>query len=104
MIVDSRKVKDDNVFTRTDSARDCFEILNDLNIFTPSDVIFMQHLMRNTGCIELYEKCLAYAETQGSLCFYEKQPGDYSNYYVIYYIYYFKNPVDQHIVNIIVSQ
>lgn len=84
MIVDSRKVKDDNLLTQTHSARDCFEILNNLNIFTPLDVIFMQHLMKNTGCIDLYEKCLVYAEAQGALCFYEKQPGDNSTYFVLY--------------------
>lgn len=79
MIVDSHKVKDMTLFGQTVSARDCLEILCDQKLFTPWDVIFMQFLLKNTECMDLFEKCVEYAEAHGALCFYEKVPGNILN-------------------------
>lgn len=35
----------------------------------------MQFLCREIGCLELYAKCLEYAEKQKALCFFEKPSG-----------------------------
>lgn len=81
MIVDSylKDNKDKTLFAKTVSARDCLEILSDKNLFTPWDLIFVQHLLKNTECMDLFEKCVAYAEEHGALCFYEKLPGNISD-------------------------
>lgn len=81
MIVDSnlKDKKDKTLFAKTVSARDCLEILCDKNLFTPWDLIFVQHLLKNTECMDLFEKCVAYAEAHGALCFYEKLPGNISD-------------------------
>lgn len=76
MIVDSHKVKDMSIFAQTVSPRDCLQILYDQKLFTPWDVIFIQFLLKNTECIELFEKCVAYAKAHGALCFYEKLTGN----------------------------
>lgn len=54
------------------SAREYLRILKDKELFTPSDVIFMQFLLRETNCGLLNDKCIAYAKTQKALCFYEE--------------------------------
>lgn len=76
IVVDSPIGEDINTFAQTVSARDCLEILRDHKLFTPWDVIFMQYLLKNTECKALFEKCVAYAEAHGALCFYEKLPGN----------------------------
>lgn len=76
MIVDSHKVKDMTLFAETVSARDCLEILCDQKLFTPRDVVFIQYLLKNTECMELFEKCVSYAEAHGARCFYQKLPGN----------------------------
>lgn len=76
IIVDSNKVKDSTLYAQMVSARDCLQILCDQKLFTPWDVIFIQFLLKNTGCLELFEKCVAYAEAHAALCFYEKLPGN----------------------------
>lgn len=70
IIVDSQKVKDMTLFAQTVSARDCLEILCDQKLFTPWDVIFIQFLLKNTECLELFQKCVAYAEAHRALCFF----------------------------------
>lgn len=57
------------------SPRDCFRILKDAKLFTSSDIIFIQYLLKKIDCTELFEKCYEYAEAQKALCFYEKPPG-----------------------------
>lgn len=59
-------------FIKANSARDCFEFLEEEGLFTPSDVIFVQFLLRASNCGELYEKCIEYATTQKRLCYYEE--------------------------------
>lgn len=76
IVVDSYKVKDMTLFSEAVSARDYLGILCDQKIFTPWDVIFVQYLMTKTDCMELFEKCVAYAEAHWALCFYEKLPGN----------------------------
>lgn len=76
IIVDSQIGKDIKYFAQTVSARDCLEVLRDHKLFTPWDVIFMQYLLKNTECTALFEKCVAYAEDNWALCFYEKLPGN----------------------------
>lgn len=75
--IDSCKEKDKELspsFIKANSARDYFEFLEEEGLFTPSDVIFVQFLLRESGCGELYEKCIEYATTQKGLCFYEVSP------------------------------
>lgn len=50
-------------------------ILQDENLFSQNDVIFMQFLLRQTGCLDLNKKCIKYARDEKALCFFEKQPG-----------------------------
>lgn len=57
------------------SALDCLMILQTENLFTQSDVIFMQFLCKETECLDLYEKCVEYAEKQRALCYFEKKTG-----------------------------
>lgn len=54
---------------------ECLRILQDENLFTQADVIFMQFLCRETNCLDLFEKCIEYAEKQRALCYFEKNPG-----------------------------
>lgn len=56
------------------SAREYFSILKEKDLFTPSDVIFMQFLLRESNCGTLDEKCIKYAKTQKALCFFEEPP------------------------------
>lgn len=56
------------------SAREYFSILKEKELFTPSDVIFMQFLLRESKCGGLNEKCITYAKSQKALCFYEEPP------------------------------
>lgn len=74
-IVASGKVADVTSLKSADSAMECFTILQDENIFSKRDVIFMQFLCKETGCIELYEKCTDYALSQNALCYFERQIG-----------------------------
>lgn len=55
----------------------CLKFLKKEKLFIPSDVIFMQYLMKKIDCLDLFEKCYEYAEAQKALCFYEKPPGNY---------------------------
>lgn len=50
-------------------------ILHDEGLFTNTDVVFMQFLCKETKCLDLYEKCIEYAKSQGALCFFEKPSG-----------------------------
>lgn len=65
------------------SARDCFRILNDAKLFTPTDMIFAQYILKKLGCAELFAECVKYAETQKALCFYEKPPGNNISKYTV---------------------
>lgn len=78
--IDSCKDKDIELSTlikNANSAREYFRILKERELFTPSDVIFMQFLLRESNCGVLNEKCIAYAKTQKALCFYEEPPSKF---------------------------
>eukprot|EP00105_Crassostrea_gigas_P031928 XP_011454771.2 PREDICTED: uncharacterized protein LOC105347399 [Crassostrea gigas] len=72
-IVASGKVADVTSLKSADSVMECFTILQDENIFSKRDVIFVQFLCNVTGCKELYEKCKDYALSQKALCCFERQ-------------------------------
>lgn len=57
------------------SIRGFFMLLQEKQLFTKTDVLFMQLLLRKVGCKELYEKCIQYARKQRALCLFEKDPG-----------------------------
>lgn len=56
------------------TARDCLRFLKKERLFIPTDVIFIQYLLKNIYCRDLFDKCYRYAEAQKALCFYEKPP------------------------------
>lgn len=66
---------------------ECLRILQDENLFTQADVIFMQFLCRETECLDLFEKCIEYAEKQRALCYFEKKSGEYINVKPIYIVF-----------------
>lgn len=74
-IAASGKVADVPSLKSADSAMECFTILQDENIFSKRDVIFIQFLCKVTECKELYEKCEEYALSQNALCYFERQIG-----------------------------
>lgn len=59
------------------TARDCLRFLRKKRLFIPTDVIFIQYLLKNIDCGDLFDKCYRYAEAQKALCYYEKPPGNY---------------------------
>lgn len=71
----SKKVNNIISLNKARSARDCIRILDSENLFTKSDVTFVQFLLRRTECKDLENKCVEYAKGQRALGFYEKQPG-----------------------------
>lgn len=83
----SNKVKNRISVLEAKSAMDCLTILQDEKLFTQTDVIFMQFLCRETDCLNLYAKCIEYAEKQKVLCFFEKQSGNFSVNNVEYLIF-----------------
>lgn len=83
----SNKVKNRRSVLEATSAMDCLTILQDEQLFTQTDVIFMQFLCRETECLKLNDKCIEYAEKQKALCFFEKQSGNFSVDYVEYLIF-----------------
>lgn len=74
-ITASDKIKNRTSVLEAKTTLDCLRILQDENLFTPKDVIFMQFLCRETDCLDLFEKCIEYAEKQRALCYFEKKPG-----------------------------
>lgn len=71
----SNKVRNQKSVCEATSTLDCLRILQDENLFTQTDVIFMQFLCRETKCFDLYKECIEYAEKQKALCYFEKMPG-----------------------------
>lgn len=77
-------LKDKLSIEKKETAREYFDILKENELFTPSDVIFMQFLLRESNCEELNEKCIAYARTQKALCFYEERPSKINFIFIRY--------------------
>lgn len=71
----SKKVNNIKSLNEARSARDCIRILDSENLFSKSDVMFVQFLLIRTECEELENKCVEYAKGQRALGFYEKHPG-----------------------------
>lgn len=74
-ITASNKIQNRKSVLEAKRTSDCLRILQDENLFTQADVIFMQFLCGETGCFDLYEKCIEYAEKQRALCYFEKKSG-----------------------------
>jgi hypothetical protein len=66
---------DEKAVEKVKSIRELFSLLCENKLFTQSDVIFIQSLLKQIDCGDLYKKCIKYARKNGALCFYEKQPG-----------------------------
>lgn len=77
-------LKDKLSIEKKETAREYFDILKENELFTPSDVIFMQFLLKESNCGVLYEKCIAYATTQKALCFYEERPSKINFIFIRY--------------------
>lgn len=71
----SIELDDYTALLQATSAQDCLMVLKDEKIVTPSDVIFLQFLLREIDCIEPFVQCLRYAETQGAMYFYKTPTG-----------------------------
>lgn len=74
-VAGSGKLKDMKSLQSARSAVECFIILQDENLFSQNDVIFMQFLCNETNCKELYTKCIEYASNENVLCYFERPPG-----------------------------
>lgn len=72
---DAFQFNDRTSLIKAESVAECLGVLRDNELFKPSDVIFVQFLLKETGCLNLYKQCIKYAEEKNALCFYEKQPG-----------------------------
>lgn len=72
---DSLQLNDKTSLMEAESVAECLGVLKDNELFKPSDVIFIQFLLRETNCWDLYKQCIKYAEEQNALCFYERQSG-----------------------------
>lgn len=74
-IKDSVILNDQTSLDAADSPFECFSLLLESQIFTKMDVMFMQLLLRKTGCQELYLKCLEFASTHDTV-HYNEDPSD----------------------------
>ncbi|XP_056000008.1 uncharacterized protein LOC130048042 [Ostrea edulis] len=76
--VDSESIK------KVKSIRELFILLQENKLFTQTDVIFMQYLLKRIECKDLNEECIKYARKQIALCFFEKFPDDGSKHVQIH--------------------
>lgn len=67
----SEKVRDVNALKEAESVLQCFSILQDENLFTKRNVIFLQFLLKLTECDDLNEMCINYALNQKALCYFD---------------------------------
>lgn len=74
-IIVSRKVNDVKSLRAAKSIRNCFDLLQQENLFCQNDVIFMQFLFEKTDCEDLNLKCTEYARKQTALCYFKEPPG-----------------------------
>lgn len=79
-------MKDQTSLNAADSPFECFILLLESRIFTKMDVGFMQFLFRETGCQELYLKCMEFASTHDTN--HENQSGKRSDFlnFKLYFI------------------
>lgn len=89
LVVDSNKVKNLASVKEATSVLECIEILQDENLFTPTDVIYMQFLCQEADCFDLFTKCVEYAESkQRALCYFKKPPGKVCWFYYLFFVKY----------------
>lgn len=69
--VASEKVKNVESLNKANSVMDCFTLLQTEHLFTKRNVIFLQFLLKLTGCDELNEICINYALNQKALCYFD---------------------------------
>lgn len=69
--VASEKVRDVESLKEAKSVLECFAILQEENLFTKRNVIFLQLLLKLTECDELNEMCINYALNQNALCYFD---------------------------------
>lgn len=74
-VIDSRKVRNLSSVKEANSVLQCIEILQDEQLFTQKDVIYMQFLCQEADCLDLFKICKEYAEEQKSLCYFKKTLG-----------------------------
>lgn len=66
---------DMELIKKVKSIREMFILLQENKLFTQTDVILMQYLLKQAECKDLNNECIKYARKQRSLCFFEKPPG-----------------------------
>lgn len=86
--LDSCKVEDMTSLKQAVTPRDILRVLKNNKLFTPSDVICMQYILKRTDCPDLFTNCLKYAEQQNALCFYEKPLGNSKYTLKVLFIHY----------------
>lgn len=74
-VVASGKVENIAPLHLANSALECFRILREEMLFSPTDVVFMQFLCKEIKCEELYSRCIKYALENKALCFFERSSG-----------------------------
>lgn len=63
-----------------DSANDCLRIVMEAKYFTSTNVIYIQYVLKEIGCGELFEQCVNYAKDLDALCFHKVQQGNAFSY------------------------
>lgn len=71
----SCNVEDDTLLEEATTVLECFWILGKEGIISPSDIIVLQFLLKQTKCEKLERMCLEYAQQSKALCYFEKPPG-----------------------------
>lgn len=72
----SGKVANVKRLKESELVSECFSLLLDENLYSQYDVVFMQFLCKEMGCMDLYTECKTYAFEHKALCFYEENPGN----------------------------
>lgn len=80
-VVGSKRVKNTTSLEAAKSVFECIEILQDEQLFTQKDVIFMQFLCQETDCLELFRICKDFAVEEKALCYFKTELGNVKSYY-----------------------
>lgn len=75
LLVVSCKIQGVAKLKEANTAGDCFMLLWEECMFTPSDVIAIQYLLQMTECHDLQKKCVEYAEKKKAWYYLEKPAG-----------------------------
>lgn len=70
----SCNVEDVTLLEEAKTVFECFMILGKEGIISPSDIIVLQFLLKETKCEKLERMCLEYAQQNKALCYYEEPP------------------------------